>query len=143
VLTIIVAGAFATALAVVARRRTPTPDSSARLCNLWLIATGGLLATFACQELVQGALHPDHPFGVHGLLGHGGWTVVPLALLLGGFVAIAVGVVRELERRWSYAGDRLVVWPAVARLVRASAVLPGGGRPLAENLAGRSPPLAV
>src|SRR5215208_8372619 len=45
VLAIIVAGSFATALAVAARRRTSTPECSARLRNLWLIATGGLLAT--------------------------------------------------------------------------------------------------
>ena len=143
VLTVIVAVAFATALAAAARSRTPTPDRRVRMRNLWLIATGGLLAMFACQELVQGALHPDHPFGIHGLLGHGGWTVVPLSLLLGGIVAIAVGVVRELERRWGYAGERLMVWPARARLVHTGAVLPACGRPLAENIAGRSPPLSV
>lgn len=140
-ITIGLTGAFAVALAVTARRRTA--GRSARLRNVWIIATGGLLTTFAAQELLQGALHPGHPIGLHGLVGHGGWVVVPLALLLGGVVAIVVGVARELERRWFQSGRLLSVWLPLTRVFAHGVDRWLRDTPLARNLAGRAPPVLL
>jgi hypothetical protein len=118
-------------------------SSLVRMRNLWLIASGGLLAIYADQELAQGVLDAHHhPFGLHSLFEHGGWIVVPLALVLGGIVAIAVGVVRELERRWGWTAFEFV-WPAVARFIDTASVALVRSQPLADNLAGRSPPSFV
>jgi hypothetical protein len=140
-----VAAAFAVALVAATRWRAGKVDGRVRLGNLWLIASGGLLASFAARELLQRALHADHPFGLHGMFGHGGWVVVPLALLLGGVVAVAVGMVRELERRWRRDGELRFVLPHLAHAgCGAAVVVFYRARLFADHLAGRGPPsLAV
>lgn len=139
--TIGLTAAFAVALAVTVHRRRV--GRSARLRNAWLIASGGLLTTFAAQELLQGALHPEHPIGLHGLVGHGGWVVVPLALLLGGIVAIVVGVARELERRWVRSGQLLSICLPPTRVIGHGVDRWLRDTPLARNLAGRAPPVPL
>jgi hypothetical protein len=67
-----------------------------RLRRLWPLASAGLLAIFAAQELVEGLLSGGHPSGLHGLVGHGGWIAVPLAVVLGGVVAGAAIVARHV-----------------------------------------------
>jgi hypothetical protein len=142
ILTVALTGLGALALLGAVRSRALGATSWARMRNLWLIASGSLLAIYSCQELLQGALEAAHPVGLHGLFGHGGWIVVPFALLLGGIVAIAVGVVRELERRVSW-GLLERLSSAVGRVVRPTRVVLVRSRPLAEHLAGRGPPLLV
>ena len=140
VLVLLAAAALAGAASTRGGRQRAEIRSARRPAQgLWLMASGALLALYCGQELLQGALGAAHPFGLHGLFGHGGWIVVPLALLLGALVAFAVGVVRELERRrgrtlWSLASVSLgrALLPARAPLLLSE--------PVAENLAGRSPP---
>jgi hypothetical protein len=108
----------------------------------WLAASAGLLAIFAAQELVEGALSPGHPAGLSGVAGHGGWVAVPLALVIGAVVAALLrGAEAVLER---YAGVRRAPLPRAPRsaLPRAPVAVPA--RPstlLAASCAPRAPPL--
>ena len=103
-------------------------------------ATAALLAIFVAQESFEGALLTGHSSGLHGLLGHGGWTVLLFAPLIGALIAlvlrgahrILVAAVRSLRR------DR----PRPAR--GRWRLLPDFAAPpldvLACHLAGRAPP---
>lgn len=142
-LTALVTIAAAVGLVAVARARTGVSPLRVRIRNVWPIASGALLAIYSWQELLQGALDANHPFGLHGAFGHGGWIVVPLALLLGGLVAMAVGLARELERRRGCPVALELRWPAVERPLAAPVVRLVRVASLAENLAGRSPPAPV
>ena len=70
--------------------------SGLRLRRLWPLASAGLLAIFTAQELVEGLRNGGHPAGVHGVVGHGGWIAVPLAIVLAGLVAGAAVVARRV-----------------------------------------------
>lgn len=117
--------------------------SMSRVC-FWLLASAGLLVIFTGQELIEGWTSPGHP-GLAGVVGAGGWTVVPLALTLGGFVTLVAGLVERAERticRVRRARQpRWVAWCAVARqcvLVERAALR--ASESLARHLAGRGPP---
>ncbi|MDX6615265.1 MAG: hypothetical protein QOD60_356 [Solirubrobacterales bacterium] len=87
---------------------------------------GVLLATYATQELLEGALSPGHPAGFVGLFGHGGWTAIPLALLFGVFTWLAVRGLEAVEERIAARRPR-------APLARAPRAL-GSARPAAAPL---------
>jgi hypothetical protein len=114
--------------------------SALRIRRLWPVAAAGLIAMYAGQELLEGALSSGHPDGVAGVFGAGGWVALPLAVVLGGVVALAVGVARTLEERAvpGIAVPRALAaptdWRTPARRCRPK------GRLLATHLAGRSPP---
>jgi hypothetical protein len=112
-----------------------------RLPWLWPWATGALLAVFAAQESIEGALTPGHPGGLAALVGHGGWVAVPLAA--------AIGLVVALMLR----GVPPVTYPVARRLARAAVpraplVLPVRPAPplrrypALATAAGRAPPRA-
>lgn len=74
--------------------------------RFWLLASGALLVIFAGQELIEGWISPGHPGGPAVIFGGGSWTVLPLALGLGGLVTLIAGVAERAERtvcraRWS------------------------------------------
>jgi hypothetical protein len=110
---------------------------------LWAAASVALMAVYSLQESIEGAVSTHHPAGVAGVLGHGGWTALLLAIAVGALVALLLrgahaalvrvagrdGAPRRAERR------PLPARPRDLRLPRA------GG--LARNLAGRGPPLTV
>ncbi|MDQ3647446.1 MAG: hypothetical protein M3433_02465, partial [Actinomycetota bacterium] len=58
--------------------------------RLWRLASITLLCVCLGQEALESFAATDQPSGIEGLLGHGGWTAVPLAILFGGAVAVAV-----------------------------------------------------
>ena len=104
----------------------------------------GLLAIYTTQELVEGLLVADHPGGLDGVFGHGGWLALPLAALLGLGLSLFVHGVRSAvervrrSRRVCLAAmgpANLLVPAAEDRRLRAT--------PLARHLAGRAPPLPV
>ncbi len=61
-----------------------------RLSRAWPAATFALLAVFVVQESLEGALFGGHTAGMHGLFGHGGWSVAIFAPLLGAVIAFLV-----------------------------------------------------
>ena len=109
-----------------------------------LLYAAALLAVFSAQELTEGALSAGHPDGIDGLVGHGGWLAVPLALLLGGLAAL---LARLLDRVEDEIGADARHRPAFAEAplpaplpVTASARAPMAALGLAFGLARRPPP---
>ena len=110
---------------------------------LWAAASVALMAVYASQESIEGAVSAHHPAGLAGVLGHGGWTALLLAIAVGAVVALLLrGAHAALVRAAGRSDapprarrDRPAPRPRDLGLPRA------GG--LARNLAGRGPPLAV
>ena len=113
--------------------------------GVWLAAALALLAIYSGQELLEGLLATGHPGGLAGVFGDGGWWALPLALLAGGVLALALRGVRAAEQVLAAASparglaqlraralDALLVRPAAPQLVAPA--------PLARAAAGRAPP---
>ena len=121
------------------------PSSRAvRARVLWPVASAALLGTYVGQELAEGLLAHGHPGGLDGVFGAGGWVAVPLAAGFGGAIALALRVAELVDRsphRPPFAAARLTAPPLIG-IARAAAAAFGGGRRLADHLAGRGPPPA-
>jgi hypothetical protein len=112
-----------------------------RFGRVWMAAAAVLFATYAGQELLEGALSAGHPGGAAAVVAGGGWWALPLAACIGLFVAL---VMRGADRCVASAAARKASMSgrAIGRARRpGSADLPVA-RVLARNLAGRAPPLA-
>lgn len=97
------------------------------------------MAIFVAQEWAEGLLSAGHPSAVLEPLAHGGWVVVPLALVLGAAVAL---LVRGAELALARGGTRPRVGPGgpiVSAGLRVRVWRPRASL-LALNLAGRAPP---
>ncbi len=111
--------------------------------RVWVAATLALVAIYAGQELLEGALASGHAAGLAGVFGGGGWWAIPAALLVGGMLALAL-------RGAHVAGDALVAGRTALRVrLRAAAGLllrplrmpfVAVPAPLARAAAGRAPP---
>jgi hypothetical protein len=98
------------------------------------------LGAFELAMVVLGT--PSHEIGVHGILNHGGWPSVLIALGAGAAVgllacAAAVKIVGGLRPRTR----TRVLSPAASPSACSSVVLPPRGAVLATHLAGRAPPV--
>ena len=109
----------------------------------WGVATATLACAFIAQELVEGALTHGHPAGPAAVLGSGGWIALPLALGIGGLVALALrgadGVLRAAASSFLRTAR-----PRDPRLGASRACSPDRAprpRPLALRAAGRAPPV--
>ena len=71
--------------------RGPRPTARSYL-GLWGSISVSLILIYAGQEFCEGMLESGHPAGLAGVLGGGGWLAVPLAVALGGLVALCSGV---------------------------------------------------
>jgi hypothetical protein len=133
------AGLFLAALAR-ARHGAGERRQAPALVTVWLAAATTLLAIYSAQELGEGMLASGHPGGVAGVFGHGGLWAVPLSLLLGGLVALALRVgsvaiewvAGRSPRPCRRARPHSVSSPTEAFLVSL--------QPLAALAAGRAPP---
>jgi hypothetical protein len=117
------------------------PRRARRFASVWLVATLALLATYAGQELLEGALAPGHPTGMAALLAGEGWWAFPLAAAIGLAIAAllraATAAVEAAGRRRRPARRH---WPLPAAPPPSSVHLPA--LPVAgRHLAGRAPPL--
>jgi hypothetical protein len=117
-------------------------DGRRRPALTWLGASASLLLTYVVQETAEGLTAHDHP----GLLAHGGWLAAPIALAVGGLIALALRGARAADRAaasaarpWSPLSATAVPSPVFFRL--AAAPLVPRRRVLARRLAGRGPPL--
>ncbi|MEA2266947.1 MAG: hypothetical protein QOE27_2530 [Solirubrobacteraceae bacterium] len=128
--------------------RSARPSSAAWAAGVrgWLVGSAVLLGVYAGQETVEGLLAPGHAGGLAGVFGHGGLVAVPLALAIGGLIAVtereAATAVAAPSRLRPTAGARVWAHPA-APLLRgpSNARTPAGpGDPLALHLSGRAPP---
>jgi hypothetical protein len=114
-----------------------------KVVRIWPLAFVALLGSYGAQELLEGVFGNGHEGDVAVLVADGGWVALPLAIAIGGVIALVVRVAR--------AAERLVIAP-VLRLTltlepRTSVVRvsPRSLRRPAFSLdgAGRGPPVVV
>ena len=109
----------------------------------WVFAAASLTAVFCIQELFEGLLATGRTDGLEAVFSEGGWTAVPLAVVVGGVIALVLGAARVAVNAAARAGERRRRRRAPLALAR-HAELPSGAsrRPavLAVHLAGRAPP---
>ncbi len=66
--------------------------------RVWLAASAALFAVYAGQELLEGLFASGHLGGLAAVFGAGGWWAVPVALLVGGLLALVLRGARVVER---------------------------------------------
>jgi hypothetical protein len=120
-----------------ARRRgrlAPAPRRSSTLVAGTLRAAALLTALYVVQETFEGLLTPNHP-----VFEHGGWTVLPVALVAGAVITLLERGARRIEVRGE-PGARFAA-PAPVRKSRPAPVVTVP-RPavMGLNRAGRAPP---
>jgi hypothetical protein len=98
----------------------------------WAFCTAALLGIFCAQETAEGLA----PFA------HGGWTAVPIAILVGRLVSLLLSVFRSVERRLTRS-RRMPRAPSVLGRPRPAQTRTVARKPLAFGLARRPPPVAV
>jgi hypothetical protein len=118
------------------RHRSPT------LARAWAAASTWLIGLYCLQESLEALLDSGHPAGVAGVLGGGGWVAIPISLVVGLLIAVALrGADAALGLEASPVARQRHPAPAVLFLARVS-----WSRPrlnvAARHLAGRGPPLA-
>lgn len=103
----------------------------------WVENSLALVATYVAQEGLEGALAPGH-----SIWGHGGWTVVPLAIAIGGVAALLTArAERALAAVRRPAGCPVAVdWSLAAAAWNGDSVATAELDELARHLAGRAPP---
>jgi hypothetical protein len=89
--------ALAALLATALRARLGPRLTGTRTANRVLSYAAALLAVYSGQELLEGAVTAGHPGGVAALTADGGWIALPLALVFGLVVAIAVRFLERVE----------------------------------------------
>lgn len=90
--------AVAVALVVVsfARAALDRAPTRVRLAGRYVAAfTGGLLAIFSAQELLEGVLASGHPAGLGALIAAGGWVALPIAAAI---AVVLAGLATLLDR---------------------------------------------
>lgn len=105
-----------------------------------LQSTAVLLAGLGAFEVVGIGLNASHAIGVHGLIDHGGWAALPVALGLGGTVGLLACAATVHVRRLAAARTPRPRRSAVRPMRLVAAVLVPSGTLIARNLAGRAPP---
>jgi hypothetical protein len=123
-------------------------DRAPRLAGVrvWLLASAGLVAVFAGQELLEGWFAVGHAAGVAAVLGGGGWWALPAALAVGGLLTLALRAGTHVEEALAeLAPLRLRLragMRAAMRTKRPAAPTRRPCAPLARAAAGRAPPRA-
>jgi hypothetical protein len=106
----------------------------------WLGTSVLLVAVYLAQATAESFFDPGHP-----IVGHGGWSVVPLALAVAGAIVVLTGAAdRAVMAIAAPPISRIVVTgPAQAVAVAPSPVAIKRPAPLASRSAGRAPPLVA
>ena len=118
------------------------PDSGT--ARIWALCALLLLGLYCAQELTEGALAAGHAGGLAGVAGSGGWLALPLAIAVGGILALMLRAGDALVQLLSGLRSRRRVAPAPRSTRLASA--PRSDWRLAGRFgvsAGRAPPLAL
>ena len=97
----------------------PPADSEPPLLRVWLLCAVTLLALYCGQELIEGVFAHGHAAGLAGIFGHGGWIAVPVAVVIGGALALTLR-----------AAQRLVALVASLRARRRAQAIASRPRPL-------------
>ncbi len=114
------------------------------LLKLWAAAALVLAAIYSGQELLEGMLTAGHPPGIEGVLGHGGWLMVPLSVAVGGLLALLLrGAQAVLALVRGVRAARPAATPSAPSPRRLVPLAPRRPRALAGVAAGRAPPARV
>jgi hypothetical protein len=129
-------------LRVAASGSVARPSTSVRMRVLWPVASASLLAAYVAQEMFEGWLAVGHPGGLAGVLGHGGWIAIPVAVAVGGLIALALrGSEAALAAtRPGWLLPRVSTTPAPLVPLVACWLAPTDA--VARFLAGRGPPVS-
>ncbi|MGI8430307.1 MAG: hypothetical protein ACR2OB_13640 [Solirubrobacteraceae bacterium] len=118
------------------------------LVRVWILCALVLWAIYCGQELLEGVLAGGHPTGVAGIVGHGGWIAAPVAVGLGGALAVAlrladtaIGLTARRSPPRRTATGTASVQPTLSGSARDERDWRLG--PYAGAAAGRAPPPAV
>jgi hypothetical protein len=133
-------GAFVVRVArAAAGRRTDHPRRS--FLALWALASAGLVAIYATQELLEGLFAVGHPGGAAGVFGHGGWWALVLAAVAGGAIAALLRAGCAIVSAAARLAARRPRRTSALRAVRPLGVDLAPWPPLAAA-AGRAPPVS-
>jgi hypothetical protein len=114
--------------------------------RLWALASALLIGVYSTQEWMEGLLSEGHAGGIGAPFSHGGWLALPLALLIGFLIALALrGAATAIAA--AAARGRARLRPAAAAQLSSSGarsvwLAPPQGA-LARRLAPRAPPASV
>jgi hypothetical protein len=110
--------------------------------RVWLLASAGLFAIFAGQELLEGWLAGGHAAGAAAVLGGGGWWALPAALAVGGLLTLALRAGAIVEDALAALAPQPLALRSHARIRLLTPGAPALSplAPLARAAAGRAPP---
>ena len=110
---------------------------------LWPLMSATLVAIYAGQEWIEGQVAGGHPGGLAAAFGHGGWLAVPLAVVVGLVIALALRGAEAAIAMAANARPRTMPRPRpLVALVPCFDRIPPTGGGLARLLAPRGPPPA-
>jgi hypothetical protein len=109
----------------------------------WFRASLALILVYCVQESVEGLLAPGHPDVLGGIFGSGGWLALPLSVLVGAAIALALRGARAARAAVASARPEVrISEPPPVALPLEPARSPRS-HVLATKLAGRAPPLTA
>jgi hypothetical protein len=123
------------------RRRVPAGRSAGGATERAALFALGLLAVYLCQELAEGLITAGPSGLADGIVGAGGWLVVPLAMFFGAAAALLGGALDTVEERLARSEPQLLRAPRRLPRPLTAAVIPLASRALAFGFARRPPPL--
>jgi hypothetical protein len=143
-LVVLAAAAFATrVMRAYAAGHDGEPRALPPTRRMWLAASALLISVYSIQEWLEGVLASGHPGGIGAPYGHGGWLALPLALVIGLLIALALrGAAAAIAVAAARGGARLRALGPVqlpSRVARSVWSAPPQ-TPLARRLAPRAPP---
>jgi|1186.fasta_scaffold59898_2 hypothetical protein len=89
---------LAAILATLLRGTEGASPARAPLARRVAVFAGALLAIYVSQELLEGLMAAGHSANLVGLLAHGGWVALPLALAIGALAALLAHLLEGVER---------------------------------------------
>jgi hypothetical protein len=116
--------------------------SAPRFGRLWAVMSASLVAMYSVQESLEGLLSDEHPGGLAGVLGHGGWLALPLSIAVGLLLALALRGLARADELLPRTASLRAQLPAAPPSLRASAPLLARREPCLAATSARAPPAA-
>jgi hypothetical protein len=138
-------GALARAWQFGGSSRRPAARRTSAL-RIWALSAIALIAFYGGQELFEGAVFAAHPAGLAGVVGHGGWIALPLALAIAGLLAALLRAAEALVSLARHLGARRRATRALTSAPRSRprrAARDWRLDPAAGVGAGRAPPVSL
>jgi hypothetical protein len=127
-------------VAVDRARRTARGERAPSFARLWLALAAVLLAVYSGQELLEALLSRGQHFGTAVPFGEGGWSAIPLALVLGAAAALLLTGASRAVTGAARGARPPRLRPLRGRSRRPVAPVRAPSQVVARHLAGRAPP---